>query len=65
LHAPPGTVVAFRTDAVYLTEPQDWPNHGQPGDYLRKGHLTGPVPAPATEDALLALRDQGRTTQET
>ncbi|MGW8569801.1 hypothetical protein [Streptomyces niveus] len=65
LHAPPGTVVAFRTDAVYLTEPQDWPYHGQPGDYLRKGHLTGPVPAPATEDALLALRDQGRTTQET
>lgn len=65
LHAPPGTVVAFRTDAVYLTEPQNWPYHGQPGDYLRKGHLTGPVPAPATEDALLALRDQGRNTQET
>lgn len=60
LHAPPGTVVAFRTDAVYLTQPQNWPYHGQPGDYLRKGQLTGPVPAPTTEDELLALRDRGR-----
>ncbi|MCL6302807.1 hypothetical protein [Streptomyces kronopolitis] len=61
LHAPPGTVVAFRTDAVYLTAPQNWPYHGQPGEYLNKGHLTGPVPAPTTEDELLALRDAGRT----
>ncbi|MCZ4120230.1 hypothetical protein [Streptomyces sp. H39-S7] len=61
LHTPPGTVVAFRTDAVYLTTPQPWPYHGQPGDYLRKGHLPGPVPAPATEDDLLTLRDKGRT----
>ncbi|MFF5976936.1 hypothetical protein ACFY7C_36075 [Streptomyces sp. NPDC012769] len=60
LHTPPGSVVAFRTDAVYLTTPQPWPYHGQPGDYLNKGHLTGPVPAPATEDELLALRDAGR-----
>ncbi|MFE2159932.1 hypothetical protein ACFW9M_19215 [Streptomyces lydicus] len=61
LHAPPGTVVAFRTDAIYLTAPQNWPYHGQPGEYLHKGHLTGPVPAPTTEDELLALRDAGRT----
>ncbi|MFJ2915400.1 hypothetical protein ACIO8F_39785 [Streptomyces sp. NPDC087228] len=65
LHAPPGTVIAFRTDAVYLTQPQNWPYHGQPGDYLNKGHLTGPVPAPTTEDELLALRDNGRTTLHT
>ncbi|MFF7205337.1 hypothetical protein [Streptomyces sp. NPDC008141] len=65
LHAPPGTVVAFRTDAVYLTSPQNWPYHGQPGEYLRKGQLTGPVPAPATEDELLALRDAGRTALQT
>ncbi|MFF3460508.1 hypothetical protein ACFYXH_40775 [Streptomyces sp. NPDC002730] len=60
LHTPPGTVVAFRTDAVYLTQPHNWPYHGQPGDYLRKGQLTGPIPAPTTEDELLALRDRGR-----
>lgn len=61
LHTPPGTVVAFRTDAIYLTQPQNWPHHGQPGDYLTKGHLTGPIPAPTSEDTLLALRDAGRT----
>ncbi|MCX5000871.1 hypothetical protein [Streptomyces longwoodensis] len=60
LHTPPRTVVAFRTDALYLTQPHHWPYHHQPGDYLLKGHLTGPVPAPATEEELLALRDLGR-----
>ncbi|MHB6903966.1 hypothetical protein [Streptomyces sp. DB-54] len=60
LHTPPGTVVAFRTDAIYLTAPQNWPYHGQPGEYLHKGHLTGPIPAPTTEDELFALRDAGR-----
>ncbi|MFJ8226943.1 hypothetical protein [Streptomyces griseus] len=60
LHAPPGTIVAFRTDAVYLTQPQPWPHHSQPGDYLNKGHLPGPIPAPTTEDELLTLRDKGR-----
>ncbi|MEU2309356.1 hypothetical protein [Streptomyces misionensis] len=60
LHTPPGTVVAFRTDALYLTQPQNWPYHHQPGDYLLRGHLTGPVPAPTTEEELLALRDTGR-----
>ncbi|MEI5011704.1 hypothetical protein RB196_34545 [Streptomyces sp. PmtA] len=60
LHAPAGSVVAFRTDAVYLTTSRNWPYHGQPGDYLHKGHLTGPIPAPVTEEELLALRDAGR-----
>ncbi|MGW0420972.1 hypothetical protein [Streptomyces sp. NPDC003015] len=60
LHTPPGTVVAFRTDALYLTQPQNWPHHHQPGDYLLRGHLTGPLTAPTTEDELLSLRDAGR-----
>ncbi|MEU1259596.1 hypothetical protein ABZ445_40575 [Streptomyces chartreusis] len=60
LHTPPGTVVAFRTDALYLTQPHDWPHHHQPGDYLLRGHLTGPVTAPTTEEELLTLRDAGR-----
>ncbi|MFD7135890.1 hypothetical protein [Streptomyces sp. NPDC059894] len=60
LHTPPGTVVAFRTDALYLTEPQNWPHHHQPGDYLLRGRLTGPLAAPTTEEELLTLRDTGR-----
>ncbi|MFD9865530.1 hypothetical protein [Streptomyces alboflavus] len=65
LHTPPGTVIAFRTDALYLTQPHNWPYHHQPGDYLLKGHLTGPLPAPTTEEELLTLRDTGRTTLTT
>ncbi|MFD7817647.1 hypothetical protein ACFV6E_32715 [Streptomyces sp. NPDC059785] len=60
LHTPPGTVIAFRTDALYLTQPHNWPHHHQPGDYLLRGHLTGPLTAPTTEDELLTLRDAGR-----
>ncbi|MEU6325162.1 hypothetical protein [Streptomyces sp. NPDC047009] len=60
LHTPPGSVIAFRTDALYLTQPQNWPHHHQPGDYLLRGHLTGPVPAPTSEEELLTLRDAGR-----
>ncbi|WP_329317907.1 hypothetical protein OIE77_42375 [Streptomyces sp. NBC_01715] len=60
LHTEPGSVVAFRTDAVYLTSAQNWPYHHQPGDYLLKGHLAGPLTAPTSEEDLLALRDTGR-----
>ena len=60
LHTPPGTVIAFRTDALYLTQPQNWPYHHQPGDYLLRGHLRGPLPAPTSEEELLTLRDAGR-----
>ena len=69
LHTPPGTVVAFRTDALYLTQPHNWPYHHQPGDYLLRGRLTGPVTAPTTEEELLKLRNAARaalsTEQET
>ncbi|MGW8747572.1 hypothetical protein [Streptomyces sp. NPDC055794] len=65
LHTPPGTVIAFRTDALYLTQPQNWPYHHQPGDYLLRGHLTGPLPTPTTEEALLTLRNTGRATHTT
>nr|WSY48878.1 hypothetical protein OG999_01105 [Streptomyces sp. NBC_00886] len=60
LHTPPGTVIAFRTDALYLTQPHNWPHHHQPGDYLLRGQLTGPLAAPATEEELLTLRNAGR-----
>ena len=60
LHTPPGTVIAFRTDALYLTQPHNWPYHHQPGDYLLRGQLTGPLAAPTTEEELLTLRNAGR-----
>ncbi|MFE3504196.1 hypothetical protein ACFXPX_04435 [Kitasatospora sp. NPDC059146] len=60
LHLPAGSVVALRTDAVYTTHPVEWPYRGQPGEYLAKGYLRGPVAAPRSEDDLLALRELGR-----
>ncbi|OKI99904.1 hypothetical protein [Kitasatospora sp. CB01950] len=60
LHLPPHSVVAFRTDAIYTTADVTWPYHGQPGEFLKKGHLPGPVAAPTTPEELLALRDLGR-----
>ncbi|MFB7114177.1 hypothetical protein [Streptomyces sp. NPDC056190] len=60
LHAPPGTVVVFRTDALCLTQPRNWPHHHQPGGYLLRGHFAGPLAAPVTEEELLTLRDAGR-----
>ncbi|WP_156724753.1 hypothetical protein [Streptomyces apocyni] len=60
LHTEPGSVIAFRTDALYLTSTHNWPYHHQPGDYLYKGHLIGPLAAPTSEEDLLQLRDAGR-----
>ena len=60
LHAKPGTVVYFGTDGIALTERQPWPYRGEPGDYLLKGHLTGPVPHPTSQEQYLQLRGQGR-----
>ncbi|MFE7497534.1 hypothetical protein ACFU6O_00345 [Streptomyces albidoflavus] len=65
LHTQPGSVIAFRTDALYLTHTQNWPHHQQPGDYLLRGHLTGPLTAPTTEEELLTLRNTGRATLTT
>ncbi|MGW2541635.1 hypothetical protein ACWC5I_12355, partial [Kitasatospora sp. NPDC001574] len=60
LHAKPGSVVYFGTDGIALTERQPWPYRGEPGDYLLKGHLTGPVPHPTSQEQYLQLRSQGR-----
>ncbi len=60
LHARPGTVVYFGTDGIALTERQPWPYRGEPGDYLLKGHLTGPVPHPTSQEEYLKLRGLGR-----
>ncbi|MGW6917356.1 hypothetical protein ACWGB8_26520, partial [Kitasatospora sp. NPDC054939] len=60
LHARPGTVVYFGTDGTALTERQPWPYRGEPGDYLLKGHLTGPIPHPTSQEQYLKLRGLGR-----
>ncbi|MDH6108023.1 hypothetical protein P3T36_007818 [Kitasatospora sp. MAP12-15] len=33
---------------------------GEPGDYLLKGHLSGPVEHPRSQEQCLKLRGQGR-----
>ncbi|MGW2372198.1 hypothetical protein [Kitasatospora sp. NPDC001683] len=60
LHAKPGTVVYFGTDGIALTERQPWPYRGEVGDYLLKGHLTGPVEHPTSQEQYLKLRGLGR-----
>ena len=60
LHLPPGSIIAFRTDAIYTTADARWPYHGQPGDYLLKGRLPGPITGPRTEEELLSLQALGR-----
>ncbi|MGV9267409.1 hypothetical protein ACWDRR_22410 [Kitasatospora sp. NPDC003701] len=60
LHAKPGSVVYFGTDGMGLTERQPWPYRGEPGDYLLKGHLTGPVEHPKSQEEYLKLRGLGR-----
>ncbi|MFG2825167.1 Mucin-19 [Kitasatospora sp. NPDC048365] len=65
LHLPPGSIIAFRTDAIYTTTEPNWPYHGQPGEYLLKGRIPEPVPAPTTDDAFYTLQAAGRALHDT
>lgn len=59
LHCRPGTVVAVRTDAIYLTEPAPWhdaPDDGKPGRYVFKGAYQGPMPWPRTGRDILTIK---------
>ncbi|MGW1976472.1 Mucin-19 [Streptomyces sp. NPDC001889] len=60
LHLPPGSVIAFRTDALYTSVTPGWAYHGEPGDYLTKGHLPCTVAAPTTEQEFSSLQALGR-----
>ncbi|MEV1040430.1 Mucin-19 [Streptomyces sp. NPDC050204] len=60
LHLPPGSIVAFRTDAIYTTVEPHWPYNGTPGDYRLKGMLTEPVTAPMNESDFYTLQTLGR-----
>lgn len=57
LHAA-GDVVAFSTDAIYLTERQAWPDDGKPGRFRLKRWTDQPTPWPAGRTDLLRIRNQ-------
>lgn len=59
LSVPFEQLVAFRTDAIYMTaRPMPaWPDEGRPGQYRVKSERVGPMPAPANQAELLELRE--------
>ena len=61
LCAPAGTVVAVRTDAVYLTQPMGWDRNddGKPGRWVMKRNTQGPISWPRSHSELLRVRDGG------
>ncbi|MGW7466949.1 Mucin-19 [Streptomyces xantholiticus] len=64
LHLPPGSIVAFRTDAIYTMVNPGWPYSGEPGDYRIKGALTTPWNAPQNESDFYRLQALGRASLE-
>jgi hypothetical protein len=60
LHVDPSTVVAMRTDAVYLTHNPGWNDDGRPGRLRVSFERAGPMPAPRTVGELLSLTKGGQ-----
>jgi hypothetical protein len=58
LHVPRDQVVAFRTDAVYLSQDPGWPDDGKIGRFRTKGHIDQIRPWPMTNAELFRLRDE-------
>jgi hypothetical protein len=57
LHLAPGSrVIAFRTDAIYTTGRQAWPDDGREGRFRLVAQSHGPIPTPRTATALLNVR---------
>jgi len=61
LHTEPGTVIAFRTDALYLSADPGWQqlDDGRPGRYRLKHVWPGPMVSPADHAELLAWKVAG------
>lgn len=53
LHVPASSLVAFRTDAIYLDADPGWGDDGRPGRLRRTLKRAGPLPAPQNADELL------------
>lgn len=64
LHLPAGSILAFRTDAVYSSVRPNWPYQGQPGDYLLKGAMEWEQTVPSTDAEFYVLQDLGRQALE-
>ncbi|HBF83361.1 MAG TPA: Mucin-19 [Streptomyces sp.] len=64
LHLPAGSILAFRTDAIYSSVRPDWPYSGEPGDYLLKGAMPWEVAAPTTDAEFYVLQGLGRQALE-
>lgn len=56
LHLPRGAVLAFSTDALYLTDDPRWPDDGKPGRLRTQAITRGPFTYPESFEALRALR---------
>ncbi|MFF9870195.1 Mucin-19 [Streptomyces sp. NPDC013953] len=64
LHLPAGSILAFRTDAIYSSVPPDWPYSGEPGDYLLKGAMAWEQTTPTTDEEFYVLQGLGRAALE-
>ncbi|MFE2693662.1 Mucin-19 [Streptomyces mirabilis] len=64
LHLPAGSILAFRTDAIYSTVRPDWPYSGQPGDYLLKGAMDWEQKTPTNDQEFFDLQGLGRQALE-
>ncbi|MCY0946313.1 Mucin-19 [Streptomyces antarcticus] len=64
LHLPPGSILAFRTDAIYTSAPVDWEYGGEPGDYLLKGRMPWEQTTPRTDEEFYYLQGLGRQAYE-
>ncbi len=58
LAAPRESVIAIRTDALYLSCDPGWPDAGRPGDMRVKGQIAGPLAAPRSFSDLNKLREK-------
>ncbi|WP_351233247.1 Mucin-19 [Streptomyces sp. NPDC002133] len=64
LHLPAGSILAFRTDAIYSSVRPEWPYQGEPGDYLLKGAMSWEQTTPTTDEEFYVLQDFGRQALE-
>ncbi|WSN72619.1 Mucin-19 (plasmid) [Streptomyces sp. NBC_01361] len=64
LHLPAGSILAFRTDAVYSSVRPEWPYSGEPGDYLLKGAMAWEQTTPTSDEEFYVLQGLGRDALE-
>lgn len=60
LYVPRSSVVAFRTDALYLDHDPRWPDDGRVGRLRLKNWTAGPLPHPSSTAELLSIRAKER-----